>query len=161
MPRVHSQKAAKDYPAHDIKKGDTYYWWKFRHGGKVLSKTFPRQSQLTQSDKLSRAYATAENLSDAIGEAEDTEAIVDALNDAATSAREIGEEYGESADNIESAFPNGSPTADDCREKADSMDSWADELESAASEVEALDDDEEDKMEEAKRIAEDANNCPL
>lgn len=32
-----------------IPKGSSYYWWKFRRGGKRYSLTPPRRSQLTQS----------------------------------------------------------------------------------------------------------------
>lgn len=50
MPRVthvkSARKANKDY---GIKKGESYYWWKFRFGGKRVSKTPPKRSQLTQS----------------------------------------------------------------------------------------------------------------
>ena len=38
MPRVHHVKSArKDNPV--AKKGESYYWWKFRYGGKRYSKT--------------------------------------------------------------------------------------------------------------------------
>jgi hypothetical protein len=33
-----------------IAVGDTYYWWKFRRGGKRFSKTYPKPSQLTMSE---------------------------------------------------------------------------------------------------------------
>ena len=61
MPRVHFVKSArKDNPA--VKKGESYYWWKFRYGGKRYSKTAPKQSQLTQSEFLSRVYALMEEI---------------------------------------------------------------------------------------------------
>ncbi len=48
MPRVtHVKKARKDNPV--CKAGESYYWWKFRYGGKRYSLTRPRPSQLTQS----------------------------------------------------------------------------------------------------------------
>ncbi len=55
MARAHFvKKARKDNPAAGIKAGDSYYWWKFRRGGKHYSKTAPRPSQLTQSEYLRR-----------------------------------------------------------------------------------------------------------
>lgn len=55
MPRVHHvKKARKDNPA--VKRGQPYYWWKFRYGGKRYSKTYPEPWQLTQSEYLQRAY---------------------------------------------------------------------------------------------------------
>ena len=66
MPRVHHVKAAKDYPDHGIKKGEMYFHWKFRYGGKHRSKVRPRSSQLTQSDFLSQMYGIQEEIEDAI-----------------------------------------------------------------------------------------------
>lgn len=64
MPRVHYvKKARKDHPG-GIKKGDSYYHWKFRYGGKRYSKTRPKRSQLTQSGFLSALW----ELEDSIGE---------------------------------------------------------------------------------------------
>jgi hypothetical protein len=48
MPRVTRKTAGKNYPAQGIKKGEVYYSWKFYRGRKVMSKTPPKPSQLTQ-----------------------------------------------------------------------------------------------------------------
>ena len=57
MPRVHFVKSArKAIPEYDIKVGDSYYHWKFRYGGKRVSKTYPKPSQLTQSYYLQQLY---------------------------------------------------------------------------------------------------------
>ena len=55
MARATFVKAArKDYPDHGIKKGESYWHWKFMQGGrggaKRYSKTKPKPSQLTQSE---------------------------------------------------------------------------------------------------------------
>lgn len=48
MPKVtHVKSAKKDNPV--VKKGQPYYWWKFRYGGKQYSVEYPKKSQLTQS----------------------------------------------------------------------------------------------------------------
>lgn len=57
------KKARKDVPNSDIKKGESYYWWKFRFGGKYVSRTPPKPSQLTQSEFLGQMYAIEERLS--------------------------------------------------------------------------------------------------
>lgn len=31
------------------KKGQTYYWWRFRHGDKVYSTVYPQPNQLIES----------------------------------------------------------------------------------------------------------------
>jgi len=50
------------------------------------------------------------------------------LQGVADTARQVAEEYGESADSIEQSFP-GSPTAEACRTAQEELDSWADDLE--------------------------------
>lgn len=152
MPRVHQKKKNRG-GKHEyrcvrcggmIEPGDHYYEWSFRYGGthrQHLRHGAPRASQLTQS-KMGGAYAAQEALEDALSEwrpavAEDdslptAEDIKDALNSAAEEIRQVGEEYGESADNMESAFPYGSPTIDECREKQEALNAVADALEQAA-----------------------------
>ena len=63
MPRVHEvKKARRDYPEEGIRKGETYYYWKFRFGGLHRSKTYPKRSQLTQSGFLSTIYDIEDRL---------------------------------------------------------------------------------------------------
>lgn len=95
MPRVSSQKAAKDYPSHGIMKGDTYYKWSFRYGGSYKSKTYPRSSQLTQS-KYSAVYGALEGLMDTCEDKTATiQDIVDNIESAASEIRDVAEEYNE------------------------------------------------------------------
>jgi hypothetical protein len=65
MARVNIVKRAQqDYPEQGIKKGDTYYWWKFRSGGMHRSKTMPRGSQLTQSEYTGGVLSAQETVED-------------------------------------------------------------------------------------------------
>lgn len=44
------KKAAKDHPDINVKKGESYYWWKFgRFGATYKSKRKPSLKQLTQT----------------------------------------------------------------------------------------------------------------
>ena len=47
-----------------IAKGESYYWWKFRFGGLHISKTRPKQSQLTQSEFLGTMYDIQDTISE-------------------------------------------------------------------------------------------------
>lgn len=140
MPRVHQQKAAKDYPDHGIKKGDVYYSWSFRYGGEHKSRTYPRPSQLTQS-KLSTAYAAMEGLEDSLPSLDTLEGIAEAARECAEEVRGVAEEYRDSRENMPEGLQDG-PTGQECEEKADALEACADELESAADDVEALDADD-------------------
>lgn len=155
MARVHTVKAAKDYPQYDIKKGDTYYWWQLYKQPKRMSKTYPRPSQLTGSDKLSTLYSVQETAQDMVESADDITDIHNALTDAFDEARTVAEEYEQAAENIRDSFPE-SPTADECEEKAQAINDWIDELESAADEVRTLEPDEGDSEEEAAQKRESA-----
>jgi len=49
------KKARRDYPEAEIKRGESYYWWKFNFSRMIhRSKTAPKRSQLIQSPFLSQ-----------------------------------------------------------------------------------------------------------
>lgn len=154
-----------------INVGDSYKWIKGRYGPK---RTFckdhsPRQSDMTSSDKLARLYSAQESIEDAVS----LDELITALECAASDAREVGEEYQESADNIRETFSE-SNTADECEQKHEDCESWADELEQAQQECEEIrdrdDEDftdaegeklsdeliEEERMDEARQVADSA-----
>lgn len=157
MARSHYVKRArKAVPAAGIEVGDSYYWWKFRHGGKHYSKTPPRQSQLTNSEKMSRAYAAAEDLSDyssAITDSDDTSDIESRLEEIASEIRDIAQEYRDAVDNMPENLQS-SPTADECNEKADALESWADDVESAIQSC----DDKPEEPDEPEPLDDDASD---
>ena len=136
MPRVHTQKAAKDYPDQGISKGETYYSWSFRYGGSYKSKTYPRPSQLTQS-KLSGAYSAQEAMEDAIGAATCISDITDAIDQCVSDINDVAQEYRDSKDNMPEGLQEG-PTGQECEEKADALEEYASELESARDEIDGL-----------------------
>jgi len=116
MPRVHHVKrAAKDYPHAGIEKGQEYWYWTFRYGGKVRSATYPRPSQLTQS-KWSQVLAAQEALQDA----EDLETFQAAITDAVSNIEEVGGEYEEAAEHFGGEGEN--------RERADRCEELVSEL---------------------------------
>lgn len=140
MPKVHKAKAAKDYPAYGIKKGDTYYHWAFFRGRKQMSKTMPKRSQTTAAPNLSAAYAVQEALEDALAEANTREDVKAALDAAVESADEVLNDYDESISNLEQAFPGGCPALEEKQEQRDQFDGWKEELDSASGEIdESLD----------------------
>ncbi len=63
MARAHFVKSArKSYKAHGIKKGESYWWWKFNRQPKQYSKTEPTRSQLTQSGFLQTLYGIEDDI---------------------------------------------------------------------------------------------------
>lgn len=138
MARVHTARAARDYPEHGIQKGDTYYWWQLWKCPKQMSKTYPKQSQLTNS-KMSGAYAAVEDMESQLDECSTPEEIVDVLQQCVDELNSVAEEYRDSASSMEDAFPGGSPTIDLCNENADNIEAYVKELEQAIQQIEDLD----------------------
>lgn len=139
MARAHFvKKARKNNKAAGIKKGESYWWWKFRHGGKRFSKTQPRQSQLTQSEFMSAFYAIQESIEDSslnVLTPDDLESVAEAVRQAAEEMRELASDCESKADNMESAFPNGNPTIELLRNRAEQCEAIADQLDDAAGEI--------------------------
>jgi len=130
MPRVSSQKAAKDYPGINVKKGEIYFKWSFRYGGTRTSKTYPRASQLTQS-KYSNVYAALESLEDTC--ADETAAfqdIVDAVVDAASQIHEVEEEYNEADEAMGGHQGVNYERAEACQQCASDLDDLANQFDS-------------------------------
>jgi hypothetical protein len=140
MPRVHHvKKAYKDHPEADIKKGESYYWWQFRYGGKHFSKTPPKASQLTQSEYLSQFYGLQEQF-EAIGEPttkEDIDSAADDVESIAEEIRQLGEEQAEKRDAMPDQLQDGE-VGELLQNRADACDSLADELDGVVSELRTL-----------------------
>ena len=180
MPKVtHVKRARKDNPV--AKAGESYYWWKFRYGGKHFSLTYPKQSQLTQSPYLSVIY----DCQDTWGELNDPQSIVasewdqayvatwlgqiaDSMESVMENLRELVDQYEESATNMEEYF-SGSERVDQlrecgaaCEETCDEIDNMMSEIRSTADEIESLElpdkddfDDEEEWQEQCDMEVQD------
>jgi len=119
-----------------IEVGQSYRWIKFRYAGtRKRHSTCPsfRPSDMTNA-KYGQVYAAMESAEDALdglSEFDSLDEVQEILNDCAEQAREVGEEYEESASNMESAFPNGAPKIDEIRESAEACEDFATTLEDA------------------------------
>lgn len=118
------KKARRDVPDTDIKAGDSYYWWKFRRGGKHFSKTPPKRSQLTQST----FYATVFEIEDTIAEATADDGLPDVRDDVASQLRELASECESNRSNMPESLQD-SETGQLLEERAQAMESAADEFE--------------------------------
>lgn len=145
---THVLKARKDIPGTDIKAGDSYYWWKFRFGGKHYSKTAPRRSQLTQSDFLGQMY----DLEDEISDLPADESLADTVPDIAQRLRDLADECQEKYDNMPDNLRDNSESGQMLQERVDNLGSAADEFENidlgeweedATATAEAREEDEE------------------
>ena len=124
MPRVHHvKKARKDNPV--CKKGESYYWWKFRHGGKRYSLTRPRPSQLTQSAYYSTVRSLVEQIEDAtVTDTDQFEELRDGIREELES---LQSECQDSLDNMPDSLQY-SPTGELLQERIDACDSAISDL---------------------------------
>ena len=157
MAEVHFVKSArKNNPDAGIKKGDSYYWWKFRFGEKHCSKTRPRQSQLTQSDFLGTIYGLQESIEDILlVEATVQDDAIDELRSAADEIRNLGVEQEDKIGNMPESLQE-SETAELLRSRGEACETLADELEMAADDIEALDGDDS-RVEAVQDILDEIN----
>ena len=135
MARVHTSIAAKDYPAHGIKKGDRYWHWTPYRQPRRMSATQPRPSQTETNDTKADLYSIQEGMSDSLAAALKLEAFEDrleAVKGAVEAAHDdsemVYEAFNEKADNIEDGFGHETMQSEELREWADEVESWRDEL---------------------------------
>ncbi len=115
-----------------INIGDPYKWTKPLYKGKIAAHvgcTIP--PSMTSSSKMVAVWEAQETLNRS-----NAESVPEGLRDLATTAREVGGEYQESADSQREVFPDAE-VAQENEDKAQGLDSWADELETAAEEAES------------------------
>jgi len=121
MPRVtHVKAARKDNRV--CKKGESYYWWKFRFGGKHYSTTYPKPQLLTQSAYLISIYDLLDmvnNYAIETGEEGEVETLIDEVRDGIT---EIRDQCQESLDNMPESLQYA-PTGELLQERIDAADS--------------------------------------
>jgi hypothetical protein len=129
MARAHFvKKAQKDNPV--VKKGESYYWWSFRFGGKRYSTKPPRPSQLTQSEFLSQAYELQERIEDLAPA--DLDDLVSYVEEIGNEFRQLGEECSEKHDNMPEGLQDGDTgqlleaRAEKCVEIADELENGID-----------------------------------
>lgn len=132
--------ARKDYPDYGIKKGESYYWWKFRYGGKHVSKTAPRPSQLTNSSFLSAVYGALEIIED-LDAKDGAEAVADAIRDAAQQIRDAADETQSNLDNMPEGLQQGD-TGQMMEQRISDAEQLADDLEGIVDDVAELADGE-------------------
>lgn len=140
-----------------IAKGESYYWWAFKNGGKHFSKTPPKASQLTQSNYLSQLYDIQDRINEVqVDSWEDLEGIVEEFKNELESLKD---ETQGSLDNMPGSLQS-SPTGELLQERIDSLDNAISEFNSIDLQYEEP--DESDIIEELKEEeeAEDENWTP-
>lgn len=150
MPKVHFVKSArKPIPRAGIEVGDSYYWWKFRYGGKQVSKTPPKRSQLTQSSFLAQLYDLEDGIEEQLQGASDQDELRSMVEDIAAEIQNLCEEARDSLEAMPEQLQDGD-TGELLQSRIDACEEWADE-------VESIDVDDEDTADDVAQRILDAN----
>jgi hypothetical protein len=154
MPRVNFVKAAaKDNSL--VKKGESYYWWKFRFGGKHMSTTYPKPSQLTQSPYSSGVRALQEMIDDhPLNEVADLEMLRD---DVDSQLDEIKSTVEDSLSNMPEGLQQGD-TGQMMQERIDTCDSAQSDVQSLDTEFTSELDGEGEEKPTEEELAEELQN---
>ncbi len=151
--RVHTvKKARKTHRGTGVKKGDTYYWWKFRYGPVIRSKTYPKRSQLTRSSFLSTLYSLQD---DFIVDPDNLEGDRD---DRVSEIEQLRDECQDSLDNMPEQLQENSESGQTLTERIEALNSWAEELEGIDCEIDS-DDENESEADQRERITAEIQDC--
>ncbi len=137
------KKARKDYPESNIKKGDSYWWWKHNFGRKQKSRTKPSRSQLTQSNFYSQLY----DIQDTAEGTFTIEGIEGELENMVGDLQNLLDECQESLDAMPEQLQDTSVAGETLTERIENMETYINELEAIDTEFE---DDLSDEEREAR-----------
>jgi hypothetical protein len=152
---THVKKARKDNSA--VKKGQPYWWWSFRFGGKHYTVNPPRMSQLTQSAFWGEFYSIQEEVEDWTAEGNLGTWVADlesAVEEWAQRLTTLGEEAQESLDAMPEGLQEGT-TGELLTSRVEGMEELVGELESwSVDSGLAEGDDWEEGRDEARNLME-------
>lgn len=141
----HVKKARKAYKQEGIKKGEPYFWWKFRFAKHpIRRKTEPRPSQLTQSDFWSTLLSASEGFSDELQAAAAFSDIESARDTFKGELETLRDSQQEKLDNMPEPLQQGD-TGQLLQERYDGLEELINELDA----VDIPDDDDDKDISEA------------
>lgn len=140
MARANFVRAArKNIPGTDIKEGDSYWWWKFRFGGKRVSKTKPTRSDLTQSAFYGTLYEIEDRFDGAWSEIDDLQSEVES---AISDLEALRDECQEKLDAMPEALQDSSSSGELLASRVDELESLISELDGIDFDLDEPDEDE-------------------
>lgn len=134
MARVHAVKSArKDHDDCGVKKGESYYWWEIKTGPasgiKRCSKTYPPQSQLTNSPFYQGVYSIIEDIN-SVSSVENSAELQSLVEGWVSDIQQIADECEESYNNMPDNLRDTSDTGTMPQERKENLEEWIREIES-------------------------------
>lgn len=128
MPKVHYvKKARKDNRV--VKAGESYYWWKFAFGPKMLSKEKPMPWQLTRSSFLQTLYQLQHEIEN-MSVPESIEDLKQAMEDIKSQIETMKDECQDSLDAMPEHLQDTSDSGITLTERIEALEQWIDEYDS-------------------------------
>lgn len=122
------KKARKDYPEHGVKKGESYWWWKFNFSRiKYISKEKPSRSQLTQSSFFSTLWAIEDGMGERFAGHVCSDDIQNELDNLISEIEELRDEVQGNKDNMPYQLQE-SDTGQMLQERVEGLENWINEL---------------------------------
>jgi len=149
------KKARKDYPESNIKKGDSYYWWKFNFGRKQKSRTKPPRSRLTQSSFYSQLW----DIQDTIAETITVEGVEGDLESLIGDLQNLLDECQESLDAMPEQLQESSAAGQTLSERIENMETYINELEAIDTSFEETDGSADEMEARLEEIVEEISNA--
>jgi len=116
-----------------IEVGQPYKWFKMKSAYGGVKKSYHPDCEIPAShrttSRMGQVWDAQTAAASDLSSAEDLDGIREALQGFAAEVRQVGEEYTESADNMESGFGHATYQSDELRERGEALEAWADELE--------------------------------
>lgn len=154
------KKARKDNKAAGVKRGESYFWWKFGpRFPKQFSKSRPaRSSYMTMSDYLGQLYDLEDGFSTTIADWEsspdsDVADLVGDIESLASEIENLGQEQSDKRDNMPEGLQEGG-TGETLQTRADECEEMVDELNSLVQEIENMDTEDESFRDDVQQALE-------
>jgi chromosome segregation ATPase len=154
--RIDRSKPANENDGIFVKKGQTYYTWKFKRGGEHRSATYPKRSQLTQSSYLSQIYDLEDRLGEITAGIDSAEDLSSAVDDIKSDVESLRDETQSSLDNM----PEHLQESSILNERIETLDSAISEFDSLDLDYSG-DDNEEEFQEWLNEKQEELSNISL
>ena len=150
---------AKNPQTEADKTAASYYWWKFRHGGRRESKTYPKRSQLTQSNFLSQLYDLQDGIDERFSEAQTSDDFNSARDEVVAEIENLRDECQESLDNMPESLQYA-PTGELLQERIDALENWSSEFENVDCDFDEEDFEDKDEWKEhISNIRDELTSC--
>jgi chromosome segregation ATPase len=140
-------------------KGESYYWWKFRYGGKQYSKTRPHRSQLTQSAFYSQLWQLEDDFEASVHAVGTVEELPELIESMIGDLEALMDECQQSLEAMPESLQESSMSGELLAERIEGIEGWINELQDIDMSMEdaTTEEEEEEILENIKEEILNAN----